>query len=31
LSRIFGFNSGVQFMGYYAAVLSVPAITKIFT
>jgi hypothetical protein len=30
LSRIFGFNTGVQFMGYYTAVLSVPAITKLF-
>ena len=30
LSRGFGFNTGVQFMGYYAAVLSVPAITKLF-
>lgn len=27
LSRNFGFNTGVQFMGYYTAVLSVPAIT----
>lgn len=26
LSRRFGFNTGVQFMGYYTAVLSVPAI-----
>jgi hypothetical protein len=30
LSRLFGFNTGVQFMGYYTAVLSVPAITKLF-
>jgi putative tricarboxylic transport membrane protein len=29
LSRRFGFNTGVQFMGYYAAVLSVPALTKL--
>ncbi len=30
LYRVLGFNTGVQFMGYYAAVLSVPAITKLF-
>jgi hypothetical protein len=30
LSRAFAFNTGVQFMGYYVAVLSVPAITKLF-
>ncbi|SAK51641.1 membrane protein [Caballeronia calidae] len=30
LSRNFGFNTGVQFMGYYTAVLSVPALTKAF-
>lgn len=30
LSRIFGFNTGVQFMGYYTAVLSVPALLKLF-
>ena len=30
LSRILGFNTGVQFMGYYTAVLSVPALLKIF-
>jgi len=29
LSRRFGFNTGVQFMGYYTAVLSVPALTKL--
>lgn len=29
LSRLFAFNAGVQFMGYYVAVLSVPAITKL--
>jgi len=29
LSRLFGFNTGVQFMGYYTAVLSVPAIIKL--
>jgi putative tricarboxylic transport membrane protein len=28
-SRQFGFNTGVQFMGYYTAVLSVPALTKL--
>lgn len=27
--RIIGFNTGVQFMGYYAAVLSMPAILKL--
>jgi hypothetical protein len=30
LSRGFGFNTGVQFMGYYTAVLSVPALVKLF-
>ncbi|SHK01055.1 tripartite tricarboxylate transporter permease [Paraburkholderia terricola] len=30
LARLFAFNTGVQFMGYYAAVLSVPAISKLF-
>jgi putative tricarboxylic transport membrane protein len=30
LSRMFSFNAGVQFMGYYVAVLSVPAIVKLF-
>lgn len=30
LSRLFAFNAGVQFMGYYVAVLSVPAIVKLF-
>lgn len=30
LYRAFGFNSGVQFMGYYTAVLSVPALLKLF-
>ena len=30
LSRRFGFNTGVQFMGYYTAVLSVINITKLF-
>jgi len=30
LSRFFGFNTGVQFMGYYTAVLSVPALVKLF-
>jgi putative tricarboxylic transport membrane protein len=29
LSRRFGFNTGVQFLGYYAAVLSVPALTQL--
>ncbi len=29
LYRIIGFNTGVQFMGYYAAVLSMPAILKL--
>ncbi|MEJ8296239.1 hypothetical protein WKI45_25775 [Delftia tsuruhatensis] len=29
-SRGFGFNTGVQFMGYYTAVLSVPALVKLF-
>ena len=30
LYRVLGFNTGVQFMGYYAAVLSVPALAKLF-
>ncbi|KAA9167891.1 MULTISPECIES: hypothetical protein [Delftia] len=30
LSRGPGFNTGVQFMGYYTAVLSVPALVKLF-
>jgi TctA family transporter len=30
LSRLFAFNTGVQFMGYYVAVLSVPQIVKLF-
>lgn len=30
LYRIIGFNTGVQFMGYYAAILSVPALSKFF-
>lgn len=30
LSRLFAFNTGVQFMGYYTAVLSVPAMIKLF-
>ncbi|WP_457588741.1 tripartite tricarboxylate transporter permease [Ensifer canadensis] len=30
LNRVIGFNAGVQFMGYYAAVLSVPALMKLF-
>ncbi len=30
LYRVLGFNTGIQFMGYYAAVLSVPAIIKLF-
>jgi hypothetical protein len=29
LYRILGFNTGVQFMGYYTAILSVPALTKL--
>nr|WP_315591563.1 tripartite tricarboxylate transporter permease [uncultured Cupriavidus sp.] len=29
LSRIIGFNTGVQFMGYYTAVLTVPALLKL--
>ncbi|MDZ5613783.1 tripartite tricarboxylate transporter permease [Achromobacter xylosoxidans] len=29
LSRLFGFNTGVQFMGYYTAVLTVPALVKL--
>jgi len=31
LYRILGFNTGVQFMGYYTAVLTVPALTKLIT
>lgn len=31
LYRILGFNTGVQFMGYYTAILSVPALTKLIT
>ena len=31
LYRNIGFNMGVQFMGYYAAVLTVPALIKLFT
>jgi putative tricarboxylic transport membrane protein len=31
LYRNLGFNTGVQFMGYYAAVLTVPALTKLIT
>ena len=31
LYRSIGFNTGVQFMGYYAAVLTVPAIIKLIT
>ncbi len=31
LSRTLGFNSGVQFMGYYTAVLTVPALIKLFS
>jgi hypothetical protein len=30
LSRAIGFNTGVQFMGYYTAVLTVPAAIKAF-
>jgi hypothetical protein len=30
LYRILGFNTGVQFMGFYMAILSVPAILKMF-
>ena len=30
LYRILGFNTGVQFMGYYTAILSVPALLKMF-
>ena len=30
LQRFIGFNIGVQFMGYYTAVLSVPAIVALF-
>lgn len=30
LGRLFAFNTGVQFMGYYVAVLSVPAFAKMF-
>lgn len=29
LSRTIGFNAGVQFMGYYTAVLTVPALVKL--
>lgn len=29
LYRVLGFNTGVQFMGYYTAILSVPAILKL--
>ena len=29
LNRIFGFNTGVQFMGFYVAALSVPAFTAL--
>jgi putative tricarboxylic transport membrane protein len=29
LSKLIGFNTGVQFMGYYTAVLTVPALTKL--
>ncbi len=29
LSRAIGFNTGVQFMGYYTAVLTVPALLKL--
>ncbi|ANN65455.1 tripartite tricarboxylate transporter permease [Bordetella bronchialis] len=29
LSRAFAFNTGVQFMGYYTAVLTVPALVKL--
>jgi len=31
LYRSIGFNMGVQFMGYYAAVLTVPALIKMIT
>lgn len=31
LSRAFAFNTGVQFMGYYTAVLTVPALVKLIT
>ena len=31
LSRAIGFNTGVQFMGYYTAVLTVPAVIKAFS
>ena len=31
LYRTIGFNTGVQFMGYYAAILTVPAIIKLIT
>lgn len=30
LNRVFGLNPGVQFMGYYVAVFSLPAIAKVF-
>ena len=29
LNRVFGLSTGVQFMGYYVAILSLPAITKL--
>ena len=29
LSRTIGFNAGVQFMGYYTAILTVPALVKL--
>ena len=31
LYRSIGFNMGVQFMGYYAAVLTVPGLIKMIT
>ena len=31
LSRTFGFNTGVQFMGYYTALLSAPTLIKFFS
>ena len=30
LSRKLGFNTGVQFMGFYTAILTVPALLKLF-
>ena len=30
LSRLFAFNTGVQFMGYYVAILTVPALVGLF-